>query len=128
MAEVSLYVRAKINGKQQYIKPVWQDRKNLKPLWGFVAGQATHCPNGVYHLRYVKLGKRVWEHVGTSALTAASARETPGRGKTLATSAEDMERFTETCAVLFWEARRHPAGLAGGCLALPEKKLPQMVS
>src|SRR5437867_5798649 len=62
MAEVSLYARARINGKQQYIKPGWQDRKNLKPLWGFVAGQATHCPLTTREYEEDALRKRLWSH------------------------------------------------------------------
>ena len=71
--EVSLYLRVRVNGKQQYLKPVWLNRKELKPLWGFVDGQATHCPTGAYHLRYRKAGRRVWENVGAWAGTVLSA-------------------------------------------------------
>jgi hypothetical protein len=33
---------------------------------GFAGTTPTHFPNGAYHLRYWKEGKRVWENVGAS--------------------------------------------------------------
>jgi hypothetical protein len=33
----------------------------LKPLCGLVDGKPRHHPEGVYHLRYMKRSKRVWE-------------------------------------------------------------------
>ncbi len=58
---VSLYLRVRVNGKQQYIKVVWLNKQELKPGWGFLDGKPTECSSGVYHLRYRAAGKRIWE-------------------------------------------------------------------
>jgi integrase len=50
----------------------------LKPLFAFVDGKQEHHPEGVYHLRYLKAGKRIWENLGSdapSAITAQMKRE-----------------------------------------------------
>jgi hypothetical protein len=41
---------------------VYAANGKLKPLCAFVDGKQEHHREGVYHLRYLKAGKRVWEN------------------------------------------------------------------
>jgi hypothetical protein len=60
---VRLKIRVKLsNGSRAYIDPVFASDK-IKPMYGLVNGKPQHHPEGVYHLRYLKGGNRVWESV-----------------------------------------------------------------
>ena len=73
--KVRLYLRIRLaNGNRQFIDPVYAANGKLKPLYALVDGNAEHHPEGVYYLRYLKHGKRVWEYVGTDAPSAMTAR------------------------------------------------------
>jgi integrase/recombinase XerD len=77
--KVRLYIRVRLaNGKRQYADPVFAANGKLKPSYAVVNGNPEHHPEGVYYLRYLKHGKRVWENVGTddpSAMTSRLKRE-----------------------------------------------------
>lgn len=73
--KVRLYLRVRLpNGKRKYADPVYTASGKVKPLYALVAGMREHHPEGVYHLRYLKAGKRVWENVGANAESAAATR------------------------------------------------------
>ena len=62
---VRLKIRVKLsNGSRAYVDPVFSSNNKLKPLYALVDGKPRHHPEGVYHLRYMKRGKRVWEDDG----------------------------------------------------------------
>jgi hypothetical protein len=46
----------------------------LKPLYAVVDGKPEHHPEGVYNLRYLKAGKRVWDAVGADPQLAVTAK------------------------------------------------------
>jgi len=71
---VSLYLRVRsANGGWTYARAVIAKNRQIRPLFAVVGGQPTHCPEGVYHLRYRLGGKRIWEPVGSSASLAQVA-------------------------------------------------------
>jgi hypothetical protein len=62
---VRLKIRVRLsNGSRAYVDPVFSSDGKLKPLFAVVNGKPEHHPEGVYNLRYVKAGKRVWDAVG----------------------------------------------------------------
>jgi integrase/recombinase XerD len=72
---VRLKIRVKLpNGSRAYIEPVFSSNNKLKPHYGLVDGKPRHHPEGVYHLRYMKNGKRVWEPVGKDPQAALTAQ------------------------------------------------------
>ncbi|MEO6965729.1 MAG: phage integrase N-terminal SAM-like domain-containing protein [Acidobacteriaceae bacterium] len=76
---VRLKIRVRLPyGSRPYLDPVLSANKKLKPQFALVNGRPEHHPEGVYHLRYLKGNKRVWEKVGSDAqyaLTAKTKRE-----------------------------------------------------
>jgi hypothetical protein len=72
---VPLKIRVKLpNGSRAYVDPVFSSNNKLKPLYALVDGKPRHHPEGVYHLRYMKRGKRVWEPVGNDPQGALTAQ------------------------------------------------------
>jgi hypothetical protein len=62
---VRLKIRVRLsNGSRIYVDPVFSSNGKLKPLCAVVQGKPEYHPEGVYNLRYVKAGKRVWDAVG----------------------------------------------------------------
>lgn len=73
--KVHLYIRVRLSdGNRQYVDPVYAANGKLKPLYAVVEGKPEHHPEGVYHLRYLANGKRIWESVGSDAPSAMTAR------------------------------------------------------
>jgi hypothetical protein len=62
------------NGSRAYVDPVFSPNGKLKPLYAVVDGKPDHHPEGVYNLRYLKAGKRVWHAVGTDTQLALTAK------------------------------------------------------
>lgn len=72
---VRLKIRVRLsNGSRAYVEPVFASNNKLKPLYGLVDGKPRHHPEGVYHLRYLKGGNRVWESVGNDPQVALTAQ------------------------------------------------------
>jgi integrase len=93
--KVRLYIRIRLtNGARPYANPVYSANKKLKPFYALVAGKPEHHPEGVYHLRYRKNGKLVWESVGTDPQTAATKRSK--QELLLATQEAGIEVVNET--------------------------------
>ncbi len=77
--KVTIHIRIRTaDGRQPYCHVVWADSKHrkLKPGWAIVNDRPEHHTEGVYHLRYAKAGKRVWESVGKDAADALRERAT----------------------------------------------------
>ena len=73
--KVRLYLRVRFaDGNRQFADPVYAANGKLKPFYAVVNGIAEHHPAGVYYIRYLQNGKRVWENVGTDASSAMTAR------------------------------------------------------
>jgi hypothetical protein len=59
---VRLKIRVKLsNGSGAYVDAVFVSNNKLKPMHGLVNGKPQNHPEGVYHLRYLRGGNRVWE-------------------------------------------------------------------
>jgi integrase/recombinase XerD len=72
---VRLKIRVRLsNGSRSYVDPVYSANGKLKPLYAIVNGKPEHHPEGVYNLRYVKAGKRVWDAVGADPQLALTAK------------------------------------------------------
>jgi integrase/recombinase XerD len=68
---VRLKLRVRLpDGSRPYLEPVFTANKKLKPGYPRHHGQNGHWPDGVYHLRYLKGGRRIWEAVGSDAQLA----------------------------------------------------------
>jgi len=66
--KVRLYLRVRLaDGNRKYTDPLYAANGRVKPFYALVNGNAEHHPEGVYYLRYLEQGKRVWEHVGADA-------------------------------------------------------------
>ncbi|WP_433966818.1 tyrosine-type recombinase/integrase [Tunturiibacter gelidiferens] len=75
VAAVRLKIRARLpSGSRAYVDPVFSPNGKLKPLYAVVDGKPEHHPEGIYNLRYLKAGKRVWHAVGTDAQLALTAK------------------------------------------------------
>lgn len=78
-SRVSLYIRIRTaDGRHPYVKPVYAANQRLRKHYAVVDGKAEYHPEGTYHLRFVRNGKRVWEAVGpepAQALAKLSKRE-----------------------------------------------------
>ena len=72
---VRLKIRVRLsNGSRAYVDPVYSSNGKLKPLYAVVNGKPEHHPEGVYNLRYLKAGKRVWDAVGADPQLALTAK------------------------------------------------------
>jgi hypothetical protein len=72
---VRLKIRVRLsNGSRTYVDPVYSSNGKLKPLYAVVDGKPEHHPEGVYNLRYLKTGKRVWDAVGVDPQVALTAK------------------------------------------------------
>jgi hypothetical protein len=68
---VRLKIRVRLpDGSRPYLDPLFAANGKLKPDFALLNGKPTHCPGGVYHLRYLKGDTRVWETIGTDAQLA----------------------------------------------------------
>src|SRR5438132_14029220 len=84
---VRIEMRVKLpNGSRACVDPVFASNGTLKPFVALVGGKPTHHPEAVYHLRYVRAGKRVWEPVGTDSQQGAHREDAYG-----ASSARDRD-------------------------------------
>jgi integrase/recombinase XerD len=72
---VRLKIRVRLpDGSRAYVDPVLPPNTKLKPHYALIAGKPEYHPEGVYHLRYVKAGRRVWEAVGSDPQQALAAK------------------------------------------------------
>jgi len=59
---VRLKLRVRLpDGSRPYLDPVRSANNQLKPGFAMHDGKPVHFPDGVYHLRYLKGSRRVWE-------------------------------------------------------------------
>ena len=72
---VRLKIRVRLpDGSRPYLDPVFAANGKLKPGYANFDSIPGHYPDSVYHLRYLKQGKRVWEPVGSDAQLARIAK------------------------------------------------------
>jgi len=72
---VRMKIRVKLaTGSRAYVNPVLSPNGKLKPHCALVRGCSEHHPEGVYHLRYLKGGKRIWDDVGSDPQLAMTAK------------------------------------------------------
>ncbi len=72
---VRLKLRVRLpDGSRPYLDPVRSANNQLKPGFTMRDGKPVHFPDGVYHLRYLKGSRRVWEGVGSDAQFALTAK------------------------------------------------------
>jgi len=62
------------NGSRACVDPVYSSNGKLTPLYAVVNGTPEHHPEGIYNLRYVKAGKRLWDAVGADPQLALTAK------------------------------------------------------
>lgn len=61
--KVRLHIRViTADGRSVFAKPVWNKNRTLRA--GYAEVDSNHHPEGVYYLRLLRDGKRVWEAVG----------------------------------------------------------------
>lgn len=73
--QVRLYIRIRLTtGKRVYADPAYASNGRIKPFYAVIGDKLEHHPEGVYHLRYAKAGKRMWKSVGTDAYAAITAQ------------------------------------------------------
>ena len=72
---VRLKLRIRLpDGSRPYLDPVYAANNKLKPGYARLDGNPVHFPDGVYHLRYLKGSRRIWEGVGSDAQFALTAK------------------------------------------------------
>jgi integrase/recombinase XerD len=72
---VRLKIRVRLSdGSRPFLDPVFSANGKLKPLYAVVNGTSEHHPEGIYHLRYLRGDKRVWEAVGADAQLAVTLK------------------------------------------------------
>jgi hypothetical protein len=72
--KVRLYIRIRrSDGTDAFVDPAWNRNRTLREGYALVEGQPEHHLEGIYYLRFLRNGKRVWEAVGSDANTAIVA-------------------------------------------------------
>jgi hypothetical protein len=70
----ALYLRIRTaTGGWTFARSVSTSKGQIRPLYALVSGKPTHCPDGIYYLRYRQAGNRVWQAIGNDASLAAVA-------------------------------------------------------
>jgi len=84
--KVRLYIRVRrSDGRDSFVDPTWNRNRTLRVGYALIDGQPEHHPEGIYYLRFLRSGKRVWEAVGSDAPGRALANLFPfpkGRSST----------------------------------------------
>jgi len=63
--KVRLYIRVRQSaGCYSYLDPVWNRNRTLRAGYALLEGRPEYHPEGIYYLRYLRAGQRVWEAVG----------------------------------------------------------------
>jgi integrase/recombinase XerD len=72
--KVRLYIRVRHSDRRYaYHDPAWNRNRTLRAHYALVDGQPEHHPEGVYYLRFLRGGRRLWESVGSEPDGALSA-------------------------------------------------------
>jgi integrase/recombinase XerD len=72
--KVRLYIRVRLSdGRDAFLDPVWARNRTLRAGYALNEGQHEHHAEGVYYLRYLRNGKRVWQSVGQDPDVAITA-------------------------------------------------------
>jgi integrase/recombinase XerD len=72
--KVRLYIRIRrSNGTDAFVDPAWNRKRTLREGYALMEGELEHHPEGVYYLRFLRNGKRVWERIGQDADVAVVA-------------------------------------------------------
>jgi integrase/recombinase XerD len=89
--KIRLYIRVRLSdGRDAFVDPVWNRNHTLRACYALVNGELEHHPEGVFYLRFLHNGKRVWHRVGKeadAALAALSNKEHDLRSVALGRSA-----------------------------------------
>jgi hypothetical protein len=72
--KVRLYIRIRrSNGTDAFVDPAWNRNRTLREGYALIEGELEHHPKGVYYLRFLRYGKRIWERIGQDADAAVVA-------------------------------------------------------
>ena len=104
--KVRLYIRVRLpNGSRPFLDPVFSANHKLREGWAVHQGTPQRFDDAVYHLRYLRDGKRVWERLTKDAQQALAAKgdlelrlQAAARGIGLAPVADISESSRSTTA------------------------------
>jgi hypothetical protein len=66
--KVRLYIRVRLSdGRDAFVDPAWNRNLTLRAGYALIDGQPEHHIEGIYYLRFLNDGKRVWKAVGSDA-------------------------------------------------------------
>jgi hypothetical protein len=72
--KVRLYIRIRRSDETvAFVDPAWNRNRTLREGYALIDGQSEHHVEGVYYLRFLRDGKRVWQAVGSDANNAIVA-------------------------------------------------------
>jgi len=72
--KVRLYIRIRrSNGTDAFVDPAWNRNRTLREGYALIEGELEHHREGVYYLRFLRNGKRIWERIGQDADVAVVA-------------------------------------------------------
>jgi hypothetical protein len=72
--KVRLYVRVRrSDGRYSYLDPAWNRNRTLKASYALVGGQPEFYPEAVYYLRFLMVGKCMWQSLGPEPDRALAA-------------------------------------------------------
>jgi integrase/recombinase XerD len=72
--KVRLYMRTRsTEGRDVFLDPAWNRNHTLRAGYALAHGKPEHHPEGIYYLRFLRRGKRVWQSVGSEADAAIVA-------------------------------------------------------
>jgi integrase/recombinase XerD len=72
--KVRLYIRiGRSDETDAFVDPAWNRNRTLREGYALIDGQSEHHVEGVYYLRFLRDGKRVWQAVGSDANNAIVA-------------------------------------------------------
>ena len=70
---VGIYIRIrKADGSYPFASAFKTSNGKLRPFYALVHGKPEHHPEGIYYVRHLVNGKRVWEKVGTDPAAAVA--------------------------------------------------------
>ena len=66
--KVSLYIRIRISQRRyRYVPAVFNRNGTLRAGFALISGNPAYHPEGIYYLRYLRDGRRIWQIVGSDA-------------------------------------------------------------
>jgi hypothetical protein len=66
--KVSLYIRIRVSQRHyRFVPAVFNRNRTLRAGFALISGNPVSHPEGIYYLRFLRNGRRIWQMVGSDA-------------------------------------------------------------